>query len=212
MTASIRERPFAVVVGIDLTDTQTSGYALDQAARITARIPNSEMHVVHVTKSDASLEAAREAVGLLRLYVTEKAACLDELAQQSVGVHVRRGDAAQEIAGLAGEVDASMIVVGAHKAPNLKDLFIGSTGERLMGTAKCPVLVAGPAPQPHPSHVIVIDPPCPDCVDARAASQGRRWWCARHSERHHLRGHHVYSYQSRLPFAEHDSEVTPTGV
>jgi nucleotide-binding universal stress UspA family protein len=205
-------RPFALVVGLDLTDTKTSGYALDQAARISARIPGSEMHVVHATGSDASLEAARQAVGLLRLYVTEKAACQQELAQQCVGIHVRRGDAAQEIARLAGEVGADMIVVGAHKAPHLKNFFIGSTGERLLSSAKCPVLIAGPAPQPHPSHVIVIDPPCPDCLEARAASQGRTWWCARHSESHHLRRHHVYSYQSTLPFEEHDSEVTATGV
>jgi nucleotide-binding universal stress UspA family protein len=205
-------RPFALVVGLDLTDTVTSGYALDQAARITARIPCSELHVLHVTSADASFEAAREAVGLLRLYVSEKAASLPELAQQCVGVHVRRGDAAPEIARLAHEVGADMIVVGAHKTPHLKNLFVGSTGERLMGTAKCPVLVAGPRPKPHPSHVIVIDPPCPDCVEARAASNGRSWWCARHSESHHLRHHHIYSHQSHLPFAEHDSAVMPTGV
>ena len=211
-TIADRNRPFALVVGLDLTDTETSGYALDQAARITARIPRSEMHVLHVVPLDATPEVAREAVGLLQMYVTEKAACLEELAQQCVGVHVRRGDAAQEIARLAAEVGADMIVVGAHKAPHLKNLFIGSTGERLMGTAKCPVLVAGPAPQPQPSHVIVIDAPCPDCIEARAASRGSKWWCARHSESHHLRRHHVYSYQSELPFAEHDSEVSPTGV
>jgi nucleotide-binding universal stress UspA family protein len=207
-----RTRPFALVVGLDLTDTETSGYALDQAARVTARIPGSEMHVVHVASSDTSLEVARQAVGLLQLYVTEKAACLQELAQQTVGVHVRRGDAADEIARLASEVGADMIIVGAHKAPNLKDLLVGSTGARLMGTAKCPVLVAGPVPRQPPSHVIVIDPPCSDCLEARTASQGRTWWCARHSEHHHLRRHHVYSYQSHLPFAEHDSEVTATGV
>jgi nucleotide-binding universal stress UspA family protein len=212
-TTATRERPFAVVVGLDLTDTETSGYALDRAARITARIPYSELHAVHVASSETSHEKAREAVGLLRLYVSEKAACLRELGQQCVGVHVRLGDAAHEIARLASELGADMIIVGAHGAPRLRNLFIGSTGERLMETAQCPVLVAGPRPQPHPSHVIVIDPPCPDCVEARAASKGRTWWCARHSEHHHLRRrHHIYSYSTQLPFAEHDSEITATGV
>jgi nucleotide-binding universal stress UspA family protein len=205
-------RPFALVVGLDLTDTQTSGYALDQAARIAARIPRGEMHVVHATRSDASLAVAREAVGLLQLYVKGKAACQPELAQIAIGIHVRRGDAAHEIARLAVEVAADLIVVGAHKAPQLKNLFIGSTGERLMSVAKCPVLVAGPVPQAAPSHLIVIDSPCPDCLEARTESQGRTWWCARHSEHHHLRRHHVYSYQSTLPFADHDSEVSATGV
>jgi nucleotide-binding universal stress UspA family protein len=205
-------QPFTLVIGVDLADTNTSGFVLDQAARISARIPDSRIHVLYVVGADVPEEGARQGVGLLQLYVTEKAACLRELAQQAVGIHVRRGDAAHEIARLAGDVGADMIVVGAHKAPHLKNLFIGSTGERLMSIATCPVLVAGPRPQPHPAHVIVIDPPCADCIEARAVSQGRTWWCARHSEPHHLRRHHIYSYQSGLPFAEHDSEVTATGV
>ncbi len=207
-----RNPPFVVVVGLDLADTDSSGFALDQAARVALRVPCSVMHILHVANAQASTEATREAANLLRLYATEKAAGLGGLAQQSVGVHVRRGDPAREIAQFANEVGADMIVVGSHKAPNLRNLLVGSTGHRVMSVAKCPVLLAGPRPQPHPSHVITIDPPCPDCLAARAASQGSTWWCARHSEHHHLRHHHIYSYQSQLPFEEHDSEVTATAT
>ncbi len=205
------DRPFVLVVAVDLSDTDSSGFALDQAARIAVRIPDSEMHILHVAALDDDAEAARIA-GLLRLYVSEKAAQLGGLARQSVGIHVRQGDAAKEIAQLAHEVGADMIVVGSHKGPHLKTLVLGTTAERVMAVSACPVVIAGPRPRPQPSHVITIEPPCPDCVEARRATEGRTWWCRRHSESHHVAHRHPYSYQSGLPFEQHDSEVAATGV
>jgi nucleotide-binding universal stress UspA family protein len=203
--------PFVVVLGLDLVDTESSGFAFDRAARIVGRIPGAVLHVLHVLAPDAATASALETAGLLRLYVSEKASVLGTAAPASVGVHVRRGDPAKEIAQLAVEVMADMIVVGSHKAP-LKNLFVNTTAEHVMSVASCPVFVAGPRPRPQPSHVIVIEPPCPDCVQRRELTEGRTWWCARHSENHHLRRHHVYSYQSDLPFESHDSEVSATGV
>ncbi len=201
-------RPFVLALGLDLNETDSSGYAFDQAGRIAARIPNSQVHVVYVLHDDASLDTTREAAGLLKHYVTEKWAALGLTSDQVFGVHVRRGDAAREIAQLATEVSADTIIVGSHKVPHLKTIFMGSTAERVMAAAHCPVFVAGPKPKPVESHIIVIDPPCPDCLKARAATGGRQWWCERHSENHHLSRHHGYSYQSELPFSSPDMSVT----
>ena len=197
-------RPFVLALGLDLKDTDSSGYAFDQAGRIASRIAGSQMHIVYVLPEGASPEVTHEAVGLLRMYVTEKWAALGKLSNQMFGVHVRRGDAAHQIAQLAADVSADTIVVGSHKVPHLKTIFIGSTAERVMAATHCPVLIAGPKPKPLESHIIVIEAPCPDCVKARAASGGRQWWCERHSESHHLRSHHGYSYQSELPFDSPD--------
>jgi nucleotide-binding universal stress UspA family protein len=203
------DRPFVLVVALDLADTASGGYALDQAMRIATRVPGSQLHALHVSTSDVT----RETLGLLRHYVSEKATALGGPTQQTVAVHVRKGEPAREIAQLATDLSADLIIVGTHKAPHLKNLFVGSTAERVMASATCPVVVAGPRPQPHPSHVMVIEPACPACVQARFDSRGRAWWCARHSEKHSvLRHHHLYSYASGLPFADHDSEVSATGV
>jgi len=210
----MKTKPFILVVALDLVDTASGGFAVDQAARIAMRIPGSQMHVVHVRADDGNAQngKAHETAGLLRLYVQEKATVLGGLARQSVCVHVRQGDAAKEIAQLASEVSADMIVVGTHKPAHLKNLFVGSTAERVMALTPCPVVVAGPRPKAEPSHTIVIEPPCPDCLRTRLSTGGKAWWCARHAESHHLRHHHIYSYHSELPFAEHDSAVSPTGV
>jgi nucleotide-binding universal stress UspA family protein len=203
------ERPFVMALGLDLSDQVSGGYAFDEALRMASRIPRSHMHVVYVVGPDTSEAATQEAVGLLRLYVADKARALGLQGPQRAGLHVRRGDPAREIAQLAADVGADAIVVGTHKPAMLRSLFVGSTVERLMSAAGCPVFVAGPRPRPQPPHIIVIEGPCPDCVQARFASDGATWWCARHSEPHHLRRHHVYSYHSELPFEDHDYEVNP---
>jgi nucleotide-binding universal stress UspA family protein len=199
------DRPFVLVVALDLADTASGGYALDQAMRVATRVPGSQLHVLHVCTSDVT----NETLGLLRHYVSEKATALGGMGQQTVAVHVRKGDPPREIAQLAADLSADLIVVGTHKAPHLKNLFVGSTAERVLASATCPVMVAGPRPQPQPSHVIVIEPACPACVQARLETGGRAWWCTRHSEHHSvMRHHHLYSYDSGLPFAQHDYEVS----
>lgn len=206
------DRSFVLVVGLDVTDTESSGYALDQAASTAMRIGGSQMHLLHVLPAGSTSDTIRETAASLERYVSAKAKQLGGLARHSIGIHVRSGEAGREIAQLASDVDADLIVVGTHRRPNIKQLLLGSTAEHVMATASCPVFVAGPRPTPKPSHVIVIEPPCPDCVRKRQETRGASWWCARHSEHHHLHRRHLYSYQSELPFADHDSEVSPTGV
>jgi nucleotide-binding universal stress UspA family protein len=203
-------RSFVLVAALDLADTASGGYALDQALRIARRIPDSRMHAVHVGHADAD----RQTLGLLRHYVEQKAVALGGCEQQSIAVHLRKGDPGQQIAQLAADLGADLIVVGAHKGEHLRKLVIGSTAERVMAGATCPVVIAGPRPKPQPSHVIVIEAACQDCVNTRFETCGKDWWCARHAEHHPVmhRHHHIYSYHSELPFSEHDSEVSATGV
>jgi nucleotide-binding universal stress UspA family protein len=161
------------------------------------------------TSEDASDAITREAVGLTQMYVNGKVAALATKGLV-VGVHVRRGDAAREIAQVAAELDADMIVVGTHKVPRLKTLFVGSTAERVMASARCPVFVAGPRPAPEPPHVIVIEAPCPDCVRRRNETGNREFWCEQHTATQFLR-RHVYSYSSETPFGSADMSVNAGG-
>ena len=201
-------RPFVLLVSLDLADTDSGGYALDQALRIAARIPDVQMHVLHVT--DRSPE--QQTLDLLRHYVTEKAEALPGFALAGIGVHVRKGEPGHVIAQLAAEIGADMVVVGTHRVPTFSTMIKGHTGERVTNESTCPVLVAGPRPKPEAPHVIVIDGPCPDCVGARQSSAGRTWWCTRHAEHHPVLRHHLYAYATELPYAQHDSEVAATGV
>jgi hypothetical protein len=146
----------------------------------------------------------------LRLYVNEKAAIIGGLKGMTVGIHLRAGKPVRELAQFATEAHADLIVIGSRRGPHLKSWVVGSTAEKLIASAPCPVLVASPRPTAPEKHEPVIEPPCPDCVRARIDSGGSRWWCVRHSE--HATIGHSFSYQRQLPFSTHDSNIIPTGI
>ena len=197
-----------IVVGLAFTDAD--GPAFDLAVHLAQRVRRGEIHLVHVFAKGPGEARERDLVAHLRLYVNEKAAAMSGLGGMQVGIHLRAGSPAREIARLASEVHADVITVGSHRGPHLRHWLVGSTAEELIASAGCPVLVSPPRPRVAAQHEPAIEPPCPDCVRTRVASKGAQWWCDRHS--HQVAGAHVYSYQRELPFAFHDSEVTPTGV
>jgi len=201
--------PFTIVVGNDFSEA--SGFAFDQAVRVARRIPDSDIHVVNVIDGEASAERAQGVAARLRVYLEEKVEAIGGLERQAVGIHVRCGQPARELAQLARDVGADLLVVGAHKRPHLRRLVLGSVAERVLLAAPCPVFVAGPMPVAHDAaHEPAIEPPCPDCVAMRRKSAGREWWCARHAQ-HHAHAH-SYSFHRELPFRTTDGAIWPTGV
>jgi nucleotide-binding universal stress UspA family protein len=202
-------RPFTIVVALDFTDA--GGRAFDDAARIARRVPKAELHLLHVFKSeDVARKSPRDIVEHLEMYATEKAAAFGGLKGVPIGVHVRTGDAAREVVQLATDVSADLVLLGSRKGLHLRDWVAGSVTAKIMASAPCPVLMAGPRPSPLEKHEPAIEPPCADCVRTRFATSGHTWWCERHAK-HHDRAH-TYSYQRELPFATHDGAVSPTGV
>jgi len=201
-------RPFVLLSALDLADTESGGYALDQALRIATRIPDCQMHVLHVSENPPQAQT----LDLLRHYVTEKAESLPGFTLTGIGVHVRKGEPSHVIAELAAEIGADLVVVGTHRVPQFRTVIKGHTGERVTRESSAPVLVAGPRPKQLPEHIIVIEGTCPDCLVARQSSGGKTWWCARHAEHHQVLKHHLYAYETELPFSDHDSEISATGV
>ncbi len=201
---------FSILVASDLSEA--GGYAFEQAVQLAQRIPGADVHFLNVTSGDTSEARIRQLGGQLRLYVSEKAASMGGLQGLRVGVHVRHGDPVREILQAAAELDAGLIVLGTARRPHLKSLIVGSIAERLLPHSPCPVVLAGPKPVEPLVHFPAIEPPCPECLKVRAQSNGRDWWCSRHSTHGATAAGHVYSYQRELPFAEHDSEIVPTGI
>jgi hypothetical protein len=125
-----------------------------------------------------------------------------ELSQRITRVvpHIRFDAIAGEIAQLAADLEADLVVVGTHGRRGLPRLLLGSTAETTARLAPCPVLVVRPKAVPEP--LPVIEPPCPQCVDTRFATHGAELWCEQHRERHGQR--HTYHQGDRV---SSDSEM-----
>jgi hypothetical protein len=98
-----------------------------------------------------------------------------------------------EIAQLAADVNADLVVLGTHDRRGLQHLVFGSVAENVARLAPCSVLVVRPKTIPHP--MPAIEPPCPRCLAARAESNGTQFWCEQHRERHGQR--HTYHQSDR---------------
>ena len=211
---------YVAVVGVDFSDM--SNKALDQALEVTA-LRAGEVHVVYV-ESDLPLDpmfagafqASRSAEELLESVRKRAAERLDavqalhgKLAVKRVVVHVRRGSAADEIAQLAADLDADLVVVGSHGRRGVSRLVLGSVAERVSRLARCAVWIIRPKAHDASERIPEIEPACPECLKHRAATGGAELWCTRHSE-HHIRAHGFrYVTNSMIDGSAQPYESTP---
>jgi universal stress protein A len=94
---------------------------------------NDLPNVALALPDDAVAKAARERL----VSMAEKE--IEELIP--VYPHVRIGRAYQEIAVLAKSLNVDLIIIATHGYTGLKHVFLGSTAERVVRHAGCPVLV-----------------------------------------------------------------------
>jgi hypothetical protein len=119
-------------------------------------------------------------------------------------VHLRQSDPTLAIVQLAVDVEADLVVVGTHGRGWLAHFLLGSVAEGVVRRAPCPVLVVRPEGATA-ANVPQIEPPCPDCLSSRKATEGAVFWCDRHRE-HHERAHTYHftpfrdSHQSGMLF------------
>jgi hypothetical protein len=120
----------------------------------------------------------------VRAKLAQLASQLPALIKRIV-LHIRLGSADLEIAQLASDVGADLVVVGTREHSGLERLLLGSVGASLIRNAPCPVLVCRPK-SVAPSEQIA--PPCPDCRAVQQATGRKTLWCERHAQ-HHPRAH-----------------------
>lgn len=85
----------------------------------------------------------------------EEVAALMQAAGIAGSPLARQGHPAATIAAVAQEQGAGLIIVGANARRNLRISLIGSTTERLLGTARMPILVLRQA-EPGPDAIVAI--------------------------------------------------------
>ena len=133
---------------VPLDFSPASIYALHYAVWVAKQF-RAAIHLVHVYPPDEAL--ARGAGHLL----LQSAEAIERLNEELTGIHrqhvpafrpeschIRSGRPYEEIIRLAREMAADLIVLSTRGHSGLKHLLLGSTAERVVRSAPCPVLVA----------------------------------------------------------------------
>jgi nucleotide-binding universal stress UspA family protein len=145
--------PETILVALDATAAAEA--ALPVAATLAAKL-GARLHLTVVVATLATVRDDRRAASLLMPIATraildleqgQAATYLDGLAGDlrtagiAVETEVRRGDAAEELAGDASEHRAGLVVAATHGRAGLQAIWAGGTVARLLGRTSAPVLL-----------------------------------------------------------------------
>lgn len=147
-----------VVVGFDFSHTARA--AMYRAIALANRAPFHILHFLCVLDPHGEIPALPHRGRVDFAYVERvEAALLEEIAAELKGaaiadrvhffVHVRIGQAAEEILSLAREVGADLIITGSKGRTGVERLVLGSVAERVVREAGCTVEVARPKAYDH---------------------------------------------------------------
>lgn len=168
-------RRYRIVVGLDLSEYAeiVLEHALDQAARHAS----PDLHFI--TVRDKNKQAVHELKsGLFSLVTAGIDAFNLGTGDWRARLHVRSGNPADEIAMLAADILADLVVVGRHGADvhDHKDGRIGTVADRVIALAPCPALIVGLT-----EHEVQQSPECPACAVVREQTHGDVIFCQAHS-------------------------------
>jgi len=156
----IRSKPFVVVAAVD--GSALTAPVLRRALDAAGHWPCHEVHAVRVAaetcdreRATADPDRALDVVleGLLAHLERAVAEVLDGAdcgahgrGSQRVRTHVAAGVPTEEVASLAADVDANLIVLGSRRRLDVDpSATAGAMAERLVRLVSCPILVLHPA-------------------------------------------------------------------
>ena len=202
-----KTNPFRILVALDFSPLAERAFA--EAIELAGRHERADLHLVSVVDDERGVllerrppygEMVDQARAALTTFVKDRlprmGGGLPALAALRPVIHVRVGRIADQIASLAAEVRADLVVVGTHGRRGVERLLLGSVAERLVRIAPVPVLVVRERDFSAIEELPAIDPPCPACVARREATDGEKWWCEDHEQARPEP--HVYSHSNRL--------------
>lgn len=136
------------------TDLSARSERAVQRAALLARAAGGELTLVHVVDDDQPQQIVDLEVSEAGRFLRARIAELPELREVACRPEITTGDPFDGILRAAHAASADLIVMGTHRKRLLRDVFIGTTIERVVRTGPCPVLMVN-SPADHPYHAVV---------------------------------------------------------
>ena len=142
MTTEIFRR---IVAPTDFSDCAEEAWGITQR---TAQLLGSDVLLVHVfveppVYGDVGGGYAWQVLLQAEQWATDELErWADQARKHNVTVRtvMRRGSPATEIVGLAAEEHGELVIMGTHGRGGMSRVFLGSVADRVIRTARCPVL------------------------------------------------------------------------
>jgi nucleotide-binding universal stress UspA family protein len=172
-------RQFSALVALDGSEYET--IVLDHALDLLGHRDRVDLHCLTVATPPPGGDVPEDRADRLQTHL--RALLLDRLETflprgvpegWRVHLHLRGGDPADEIATLAAEIGADLLVLGRFGSHGQD----GSPADEVIRQVSCPTLVVRVADLEDQGGAIT----CPACVAMRRESQGERWFCDAHSD------------------------------
>lgn len=179
-------RRYRIVIALD--DSEYAEIVLEHALDQASRHDAPDLHVLAVVDEREDLVATK--TWLAKSVLEGLDAFRAGRPDWRTRLHVRCGDPAREIANLAAEIDADLLVIGRYGLHHPKR----SVADAVIATATCPTLVVAGLT----GHVVEAEPQCPTCAATREDSDGERWFCAEHSAPDRMRLSMLVSWPTTL--------------
>jgi nucleotide-binding universal stress UspA family protein len=137
------------------TDFSTrSNRALRQAG-LLARLQNAQLAIVHVVDDDQPQELVELEKREAERVLAEQISAMPELQAVACRPMITTGDPFDGILRTAASTNPQLIVMGTHRRQLLRDIFVGTTVERVVRTGPFPVLMVNNEAQKRYERILV---------------------------------------------------------
>ncbi len=153
---SIIKEITSVVTPVDFSDNSR---LIAESAAYMAGTFGAEMHLIYVVQNfedysgffvpqltlpNLEEELLEGAEGKMKTFCSDIAEFCKKSGVKKVENKVFMGDVGEKIVEYAGEIDASMVIMGTHGYKGLEKIMFGSVADKVVRSASCPVMTINP--------------------------------------------------------------------
>ena len=124
-------------------------------ATLLARTLDAAVVLVHVVDNDQPLRMVRAEQREAGALIGDQVRSLRTVDRLDCASRVVLGDPFEAINHAASDLNADLIVIGPHRRQVLKDVFVGTTAERVIRESTHPVLMANGVPAAAYRHILI---------------------------------------------------------